>query len=76
MYLNGKEFFFEGRCKGRISLQTTGNEGFGYDPIFIPEGSDRCFAEMTLEEKNKYSHRKKAIFKMISFLKDNIASLK
>lgn len=76
LYLNGEEHFFEGCCKGRISFEPCGEEGFGYDPVFIPEGSNRCFAEMTMDEKNNYSHRKKAIFKMISFLKDNIASLK
>jgi XTP/dITP diphosphohydrolase len=56
----GKEFFFEGICPGRIAEQVSGKKGFGYDPIFIPEGSARCFAEMELDEKNFYSHRRKA----------------
>lgn len=68
LILNGKEFQFEGICEGRISEQPSGNQGFGYDPVFIPNGSDRCFADMTLEEKQQYSHRRKATGKLVDFL--------
>jgi XTP/dITP diphosphohydrolase len=67
--LNGKEYQFEGICKGRILTQETGTNGFGYDPLFIPEGADKTFAEMTIEEKSIYSHRKKATLQFIQFLK-------
>jgi XTP/dITP diphosphohydrolase len=62
---------FEGVCKGTIIEQPTGQYGFGYDPIFIPEGANKTFGEMTTEEKNRFSHRKKALYKMIEFLKTN-----
>jgi XTP/dITP diphosphohydrolase len=68
LILNGKEFQFEGICEGRISELPSGNQGFGYDPVFIPNGSDRCFADMTLEEKQQYSHRRKATDKLVDFL--------
>ncbi|QES90800.1 RdgB/HAM1 family non-canonical purine NTP pyrophosphatase [Rhizosphaericola mali] len=64
----GRHHTFEGICKGHIAQATQGEDGFGYDPIFIPEGSDRTFAQMTMEEKNSYSHRKKAMEKLIAFL--------
>lgn len=67
---NGEEYQFEGICKGKIIEQETGTNGFGYDPVFIPEGSDRSFGEMNMDEKNKYSHRKKATAKLVEFLKD------
>ena len=70
LQLNGQNFLFSGICKGKIAEISSGSEGFGYDPIFIPEGSDRSFATMSLEEKNVFSHRKKAIFEMISFLEE------
>lgn len=63
-----KEYLFEGICKGIITHQSQGAEGFGYDPVFIPEGADKTFAEMTLEEKNRYSHRRKAVDKLVAFL--------
>jgi XTP/dITP diphosphohydrolase len=69
LYFDGKEFQFEGICKGTIIDVPRGSEGFGYDPVFIPEGSTHTFAEMDLAEKNQYSHRKKALMKMIEFLK-------
>jgi XTP/dITP diphosphohydrolase len=69
LMLNGKEYQFEGICKGRILTQETGTNGFGYDPLFIPEGADKTFAEMTIEEKSIYSHRKKATLQFIQFLK-------
>ncbi|MBL0057496.1 MAG: RdgB/HAM1 family non-canonical purine NTP pyrophosphatase [Chitinophagaceae bacterium] len=69
LILNGREYQFEGICPGRIIEDKRGLNGFGYDPVFIPDGSDKTFAEMTLEEKNLYSHRKKAMEKLITFLK-------
>lgn len=63
-----KHFFFEGRVNGIIKEYKSGNKGFGYDPLFIPEGSDKTYAEMTNEEKNQSSHRAKAIEKLINFL--------
>jgi len=65
---NGNPFYFEGVCKGSISEVEKGSGGFGYDPIFMPEGSPKTFAEMTPEEKNKVSHRKKAADKLVAFL--------
>ena len=64
----GKEHQFEGICEGTITTEPRGEKGFGYDPIFIPDGSEKTFAEMSIEEKNKYSHRKKATEKLINFL--------
>ena len=68
---NGKEQFFEGICKGTIIAERKGESGFGYDPVFIPEGSDKTFAEMTMAEKNIFSHRKKAMEKLIHYLQSN-----
>jgi XTP/dITP diphosphohydrolase len=65
---NNEEFFFEGICEGRITEKVKGSEGFGYDPVFLPVGSDKTFAEMTVQEKNLYSHRRKAVDKLIVFL--------
>ena len=67
----GQEHLFEGICKGQIIEERKGNSGFGYDPVFVPEGADKTFAEMTMEEKNKYSHRKKAMANLIEFLSQN-----
>lgn len=61
--------YFEGICKGQITLDQSGNSGFGYDPIFIPDGSNKRFAEMTLEEKNQFSHRQKAVTQLFAFLR-------
>ena len=65
---NKEVFYFEGICKGRIAETMHGGEGFGYDPIFIPEGASKSFAEMTMEEKNIYSHRQKAVTQLFRFL--------
>ncbi|RXK58759.1 RdgB/HAM1 family non-canonical purine NTP pyrophosphatase [Lacibacter luteus] len=65
---NGKLYQFEGICNGTILENRTGTGGFGYDPVFLPDGSNRSFAEMTMAEKNQYSHRKKGLDKMIQFL--------
>lgn len=68
--LSGKQFLFEGVCKGKIIEEKRGIKGFGYDPIFIPEGFSKTFAEMNLEEKGSISHRGKAIQQLIHFLKN------
>ena len=60
---------FSGEAHGSIATTQRGNNGWGYDPIFIPEGSEQTFAEMTTEEKNKISHRRKALTKLQSYLK-------
>ena len=59
---------FEGKINGRISINPKGSNGFGYDPIFIPDGYKKTFAEMSIKEKNNISHRKIALMKMESFL--------
>lgn len=69
LIMQGKEYQFEGICEGKIIDEETGSNGFGYDAVFIPSGSNKTFGEMTMEEKNKYSHRKKATAKLIEFLK-------
>ena len=68
LYWNKEFHYFEGIVKGKILQEKKGNNGFGYDPIFEPENCGKSFAEMTLEEKNKYSHRSRALDKMIAFL--------
>lgn len=66
---NGEEHLFEGIIKGKIISERKGKNGFGYDAVFIPEGSNKTFAEMELTEKNLFSHRRKATDKLIEFLK-------
>ena len=63
-----KEYFFEGKCKGRIEHERRGKQGFGYDPVFTPEGSEKTFGEMSLTEKSYFSHRKKATDQLVLFL--------
>ena len=65
---NGSLHLFEGVCEGKIIDHPIGENGFGYDPIFIPNGSTKTFAQMTIDEKNIFSHRKKATKKLIDFL--------
>jgi XTP/dITP diphosphohydrolase len=65
----GQEQLFEGVVNGEIIESARGSEGFGYDPIFVPEGSTKTFAEMTMEEKNTMSHRGRAIASLAIFLK-------
>ncbi len=68
LIMNGKTKQFEGRVAGKISKTKSGQEGFGYDPIFIPKGYEQTFAEMSLDEKNKISHRSEAVEKLVKFL--------
>jgi XTP/dITP diphosphohydrolase len=68
LILDDKEYLFDGICDGRIIDEQKGLKGFGYDPVFIPDGADITFAEMPMGEKTKYSHRQKAIAKLINFL--------
>ena len=63
-----KQFIFEGVCKGTILEEKRGESGFGYDPIFMPDGFKTSFAEMNLNEKGSISHRGKAIEKLVTFL--------
>lgn len=68
LIIDGEEHVFEGVVKGEIRKEKSGNNGFGYDPIFEPESSGKTFAEMTLEEKNQISHRARAIKKLSDFV--------
>jgi XTP/dITP diphosphohydrolase len=68
LILNGEEHFFEGRVDGEILTEEHGEKGFGYDPIFKPNGFNESFAEMTLEQKNEISHRGHAVQKLVDFL--------
>lgn len=70
LVLDGKEYIFEGIIKGSITHQKIGINGFGYDPVFKPEGYTNTFAELSLEEKNKISHRKIALKKLLDFLEN------
>ena len=70
--LGEKEYKFEGICKGSIIAERKGSGGFGYDPVFVPQGAAKTFGEMNMEEKNTFSHRKKAITRLITFLKENV----
>jgi len=62
-------YYFEGICKGQIAHTMQGEKGFGYDPIFIPDGADKSFAQMSMEEKNTFSHRQKAVTQLFEFLR-------
>ena len=68
--LDGVFYEFEGVCEGEITLQKLGEKGFGYDPIFLPNDSNRTFAEMSLVEKARVSHRGIAIAELVNFLKN------
>jgi len=68
LILDGQEHLFEGICEGRILTAPTGGQGFGYDPVFTPDGDTRSFAQMNMEEKNRYSHRRKAADQLVAFL--------
>ncbi|MGN6340095.1 MAG: RdgB/HAM1 family non-canonical purine NTP pyrophosphatase [Ginsengibacter sp.] len=64
----GNTLFFEGICQGSILSERRGSSGFGYDPVFVPDGSVKSFAEMTMSEKNVFSHRRKAIEMLTDYL--------
>ena len=71
LIIAGQEYLFEGIVNGSITLEKSGHEGFGYDPIFKPDEATVTFAEMSIEEKNKISHRGRALSKLIQFLETN-----
>lgn len=73
LIINGSEYLFEGTISGTILKEKRGTGGFGYDPIFVPEGENMTFAEMSLNEKNKISHRALAFEKLKLFLSQNVA---
>ena len=68
LILKGEEHLFEGKIEGYISKDKQGNEGFGYDPIFIPENDIRSFAQMSIQEKGAVSHRGRAVRKLVAYL--------
>ena len=68
LILDGKEHLFEGICKGVIETAPRGSGGFGYDPVFTPDGDTRTFGEMSLAEKSRYSHRQRAASQLVLFL--------
>ncbi|MCQ2217474.1 MAG: non-canonical purine NTP diphosphatase [Paludibacteraceae bacterium] len=70
LIIDGEEHFFEGIVNGKILTKRHGEKGFGYDPIFQPDGYDRSFAELSMDEKNAISHRGRAVEKLFAFLKD------
>lgn len=72
LIISGETRFFEGVVEGKIATSPSGACGFGYDPIFVPEGFESSFAEMTLEEKNRVSHRARAVAGLAKYLKSNI----
>lgn len=72
LIINGKEILFDGIVKGVITDEKMGNSGFGYDPVFIPKGYSKSFAEMSSEEKNSISHRYRATIKLNDYLKNNL----
>ena len=72
LILEGKETLFDGVCEGKIIDERKGSNGFGYDAVFVPAGSDKTFAEMTMAEKTKYSHRAIATEKLVTYLNNLI----
>ncbi len=70
LLIDGKEYFFEGRVEGSITENRKGKDGFGYDPVFLPDGFDETFAEMSSDKKNQISHRGRAVAKLVSFLSE------
>jgi XTP/dITP diphosphohydrolase len=72
LIIDDKERLFEGVCPGTILDQRRGGGGFGYDPVFVPDGANHTFAEMDMDEKNKFSHRKKAIDKLVAYLSEEV----
>ena len=72
LVIDGREFQFEGQIEGQIIPEKWGDQGFGYDPIFLPDGYEESFAQMTVEEKNIISHRGLAVKKLIQFLQKRV----
>ena len=72
LVIDGKEFQFEGKVEGQITPEKWGEKGFGYDPIFLPDGHENSFAQMSMEEKSAISHRGKAVKKLIQFLEKRV----
>jgi XTP/dITP diphosphohydrolase len=70
LIIDGKEHFFDGKVEGEILKHKTGSDGFGYDPIFKPNGFNQSFAQMSIQLKNEISHRGLAVKQLIKFLKD------
>lgn len=70
LIMDGREYCFEGEVKGEILTAQQGDIGFGYDPVFRPEGFEQSFAEMPMDEKNKISHRGRAVEKLTDFLNE------
>lgn len=70
--IDGKTHYFEGIVKGNIARELSGNEGFGYDPVFVPDGYHKSFAEMSMIEKNEISHRGRAVRSFVDFLKKEL----
>ena len=68
LIIDGEEHLFQGICNGTIIHEKRGQYGFGYDSVFVPDGAIHTFAEMSLEEKNRFSHRKKAVDKLVAYL--------
>lgn len=72
LIIHNETYYFEGKVEGVIREQQSGREGFGYDPIFQPEGFDQTFAELPLATKNQIGHRGKAVKKLVSFLESKV----
>lgn len=72
LWWEGNSHLFEGIVEGTITNAPVGNQGFGYDPIFQPAGSTKTFAEMTMEEKNQWSHRARAVQQLVEFLRKQL----
>ena len=72
LIVDGEEHLFEGVVEGHIALGEAGCGGFGYDPLFVPDGCDCTFAEMTAEQKNAISHRGRAVAKLVEFLHNRV----
>ena len=71
LIIDGKKSLFEGECEGKITKERKGENGFGYDPIFLPKGVNMTFAQMTKKQKGEISHRGRAIKKLVNFLQKN-----
>lgn len=74
LIIENEEYSFTGICEGQITKKKRGEDGFGYDPVFLPEGKAQTFAEMDLKEKSKISHRGRAVEKLLNFLKEKTKS--